>query len=1377
MLRIGLIFLSLFIYRLSATEEFLVKLPENFSTNLKKNRTRTNTVFFSEYFNTHQVINIAAITSKKSVMANWFLLQVETNDDIDFAALERNGKILNFQENHVLKLRSVPPNDNYYNDQWYHKRVEAAAAWNLYTPKRTVIVALIDTGIDYLHDDLSGSLWINENEDMNGNGQLDSLDLNGIDDDGNGYIDDVIGWDFTDARRFPDTGDFQTPDNDPMEAFPDGHGTEIAGIIAAQTNNAIGIAGLVPACRVMNLRAATSEGYLEEDDVARAIIYAVENNADIINMSFGDVVVSPFLEEVINYAYDEGLVLVASAGNDGSRTIQYPAGFARTISAGATDRDNQRCSFSNWGQTIDVVAPGVEIISTAPHNSYREVQGTSFSAPIVSAAAAQVLSRDLTQNNEQVRNLLKTCVVDLGPAGWDEVYGSGLINMRRLAGLDMQAKIVIHYPASGSSTASDSIPLVVTIQNPDLKKAVVAIGIGENPDQWETLSPAHFFQVIEDTLCWIDLSGIEDSSIVIRLTITEISGVVNETRSLVHIDRTPAVLSSATTKKLISDDHRAILLEFSSDDIATASLKYKQNSAADNFSTLNLPYRTTNHKILFEPEMGTGTIEYYFEVVNLSGLETISDHSVFSLENEIIPPVPAEPTNRYLPPGFLLNSATDFNHDNQQELVLSLYDANFNYGPVQIFEFTGEKFEQRLGKTLTAIPRSWGDSDGDGKSELLAGYGNKSYLLEALSSDTFPETIIWQDTINFWASRITDLDNDGNGELLGRIEGQYVLLEAIGDNAFRNIFTFENPTPGENRLGPPTTVVTDLDKDGFPELVFGDYDGDVVIYENSGNNMFDIRFEYRLPFPDATDYMIAGYFLDNETPCLIIGCHTKPAANFEHEFEAQYWHFENLTAQGNNNYQVNQQFDIYGYITSRQFDSGWGSITLPGEEVQTLVLAPFPNLYLFNGLNMQLQPTGYLQGVRTNRVVSCDLDKNGSIELYFNTGQAITGYETGDQIRPQPPPDFTAFPVDSSAINLEWIPVSGAAYYRIFRGISADQLVLFDSTSENNFHDTNVILDERYYYALQSVDLSFEQQLSLLSRIQSARANYPPRLNALNVSSGNDLKLSFSEQMDQGSFLPHNFGLQNENNHAISSVALKNGWGVLISFFSPFQDNKEYILTINHIQDMDRTQIDTRDRRVSFLYHLPGEIPYITKWELTKERNLMVCFNVPMDTVSVMNREHYTIDPQGAVDEIYQMDDDAQGFEIHLNKQVFLGGSGIDSYITFNGIRSRAGILFEDGNRLSLVTIPEELDNLYVYPQPVRLTSDWIMFANVIPSTKIDIFDMHGYRIRHLEDNQKNGGIRWDLQNDNGERVASGVYFYYAYIKSKKKMGKLVVVR
>lgn len=252
-------------------------------------------------------------------------------------------------------------------------------------PGKGTVVAVIDTGVDYTHKDLADNIWVNEGE----------IPGNGIDDDSNGYVDDVHGVDFVDG------------DCDPMDEH--GHGTHVAGIIAMTPGNGGGV-GVAYGAKIMCVRAGQANGSFASSDIAKAIKYAADNGADVINMSFGGTGRSYLVESALQDAFPS-CVLVAAAGNDGLPTTDainagyfntediYPAGYKYVLGVMATDNNKSLASFSNWdyleGQNCEyeMAAPGVNIYSTLPGNRYACWSGTSMATPNVAAAAAILRSK------------------------------------------------------------------------------------------------------------------------------------------------------------------------------------------------------------------------------------------------------------------------------------------------------------------------------------------------------------------------------------------------------------------------------------------------------------------------------------------------------------------------------------------------------------------------------------------------------------------------------------------------------------------------------------------------------------------------------------------------------------------------------------------------------------------------------------------------------------------------------------------------------------------------------------------------------------------------------------------------------------------------
>ena len=250
-----------------------------------------------------------------------------------------------------------------------------------------MIVAVVDTGVDYRHPDLAANLWRNAGE----------IAGNGLDDDGNGYVDDDLGWNFVDASGGASGEDFETPDNDPMDRH--GHGTHVAGIAGAVSNNGVGVAGVAWGCKIMAVRAgyktASGGGVLESDDAAQAIVYAAENGAGVINLSWGDTQSSTLIADAIRFATERGVFICAAAGNSSSESLLYPAALdnASVMAVGSTDNQDKPSSFSNYGDWVHVSAPGTGIYSTHLNNAYISMSGTSMATPHVAGLAGLVISR------------------------------------------------------------------------------------------------------------------------------------------------------------------------------------------------------------------------------------------------------------------------------------------------------------------------------------------------------------------------------------------------------------------------------------------------------------------------------------------------------------------------------------------------------------------------------------------------------------------------------------------------------------------------------------------------------------------------------------------------------------------------------------------------------------------------------------------------------------------------------------------------------------------------------------------------------------------------------------------------------------------------
>lgn len=285
------------------------------------------------------------------------------------------------ESNYITKFSQVTPNDPEFNSGQYGlKQIKAPLAWDV-TKGGDALIAVIDTGVNSQHPDLANKVALNYN--------------------------------------------FLT--NSSVASDDNGHGTHVAGIIAAGTNNNIGVAGVSWNNKIMNLKALNQNGYGTDISISKAIIFAVDNGAKVMNLSLGRQAYGSTLESAVNYATSRNVVVVAAAGNFGTSRLVYPASYDRVIAVSAIDSTDNKAAFSSWGDWIDLSAPGVEIQSTSLSLGYERKSGTSMAAPFVAGTASLVWASGATSADDVI-NKLRVNADDIGDSGPDLFFGAGRLD-------------------------------------------------------------------------------------------------------------------------------------------------------------------------------------------------------------------------------------------------------------------------------------------------------------------------------------------------------------------------------------------------------------------------------------------------------------------------------------------------------------------------------------------------------------------------------------------------------------------------------------------------------------------------------------------------------------------------------------------------------------------------------------------------------------------------------------------------------------------------------------------------------------------------------------------------------------------------------------
>lgn len=438
-----------------------------------------------------------------------YLLKLKQNSNIENAisALRNLPEVEYAQPNYLIHT-FLTPNDTYYSSQWALPKISAEAAWDIETGSSESAIAIIDTGVAYTHEDLINKI--------------------------------TLGYDFVNS------------DNDPYD--DNGHGTHTAGIAGALANNSKGIAGMNWQIPIMAIKVLNYDGVGSSINVANGLVYAADNNAKTISMSFGYYEDNPTIKDAIIYAYSKGCTLVGAAGNDNTSTPTYPAAYNDyVIAVAATDQNDLRSDWgtsssgariaSNYGTWVDVCAPGTSIYSLYPPNTYATLNGTSMATPFVAGLASLLLAKNKTFSQQEIRNQIEnSCdnIDNLNPS-FAGLLGHGRINAVKALGLPT-ARIT---SPSDKSYLSGTVSIKGTAASTDFLKYQLLLGYGTTPGTFETLIES-LSEVSNDTLYTFDTSNKNDGIYNLKIIVQSKTNLSSESSITITIDNASpeAVLTS-----------------------------------------------------------------------------------------------------------------------------------------------------------------------------------------------------------------------------------------------------------------------------------------------------------------------------------------------------------------------------------------------------------------------------------------------------------------------------------------------------------------------------------------------------------------------------------------------------------------------------------------------------------------------------------------------------------------------------------------------------------------------------------------------------------------------------------------------------------------
>ncbi len=1327
------------------------------------------------------------------------IIKVETDSDLSQSELENIfssvADVEYVQKCNIYKIDSVP-DDEHLSEQWGLVNTNSFAAWDITKGSDTVVVGVIDTGIDYLHEDISSNIFINKIEDLNGNNKLDAADLNGIDDDNNGFVDDVIGWDFTDRQGFPfdsTGGDYLVWDNNPVD--DNGHGTNVAGIIAAESNNKIGISGIAPDVKLLNLRAFDPTGNGEEDDVAAAILYAVKQNVKVINMSFGDASFSLVLKDVINYAYNKGVILIASAGNDGKNILHYPSGYSEVLSVGASTKEDYIASFSNFGSTIDLIAPGSEIFTTAIGNKYTSIGGTSAAAPFVSGVAALIKSVK-NFSPDEVYQILKSTSDDIQPVGWDDRSGAGRLNAFNALSALAPAIVKFDSPKQDYCSNKDSMKIVVTALSPYFVNYDLDYGIGNNPATWTTLIDKQTNQVNNKNIFNLSVKNFIDTVYTLRLLVRQINGRNLEERINFYIDRTPPQVEIVSLSSAYYGDKSTVMAQVYTNDISTVKMFFREKGTVD-FNYISLDGFNTNTFFVKQLHYGfipksilnsNTTYEIYFEAENLAGLKSIlknKDNYFEVTSDKSFNLIPEYKQDFTLPYGNIFKNPVNFTNQNYSELLLQ--EATDSKYSTYLYRLEGNQLK-KIDSTKTKFPKEFGDFNNNSKWDLLSSFSRTGILDEQSGLNSTLLNQQYSDTTgNFFPILAKDLDNDGRVEVLSLMKDSILAVWQVNDNLSVSLedtlknFSQKDKLDTETNIFPfASAVISDADNDNKNEIWTVDHDGDIMSFGIDGINSYSGREVIHTDFISSSSIIAQGdYDGDkiNDIAVLLQSSENYSIAPFNFLLV--------FNTAGN---KLNVIFEKYFIDPSAEYNSSFRKAEsalrladINNDGTDEIILFAFPYSYIFSYDGGKNTVINYKENINSNSVFIGDINSNGIPEVAFPSSNGIDFYEFIKTDRPNTPNNLAGYSIDSSSVHLSWEGNSNKYY--ILRGVY-NSLSIVDSTDGNIYLDKNVFKGAKYLYQVIANEETKTVKISSPSNIVEIFVHNPAKVIGVKSLSAKNILLTFDEKVKN---TIENIQAFNVINYGVpTSVTSESEYSYLLSMKESLQvgDNK---IIINSLRDYYNSPIAIDTISFSVEAEIQSEQFFISSFKIESNNAVRIDFNLAVNQNSCLQLSNYEFNPSNKVVSVSFIDGESNSILIKTEKPV--SSIGKEFRLKLNGITSsestgRIKINEETGSYIILSSFADHLENIFVYPSPVKLKdNNHLTFANLTKRAKIIIFNLNGNKIKELFEDNGDGGVEWDLKNEDGNIISSGVYIYRVTSiddknnESENKIGKFVVIK
>lgn len=1281
------------------------------------------------------------------------------------------------------------PADPLLSSQWQHDAIGSYAAWDLSAGDSSVVIAIVDTGTDYTHPDLQPNLWINRAE---ADGSA------GVDDDGNGYVDDVHGYDFTDVPEVNGAGDYRERDPDPMDEV--GHGTWVTGVACAAGNNAVGGAGVAWGARFMTLRAGYQPrtgftlGYLAEDDAAAAIAYAVDNGADVLNLSFGDVVRAPLLEDAVSHAVERGLVVVAAAGNSGTGEPFYPACLPGVLAVGAEDRNGHRSSYSTWGPSVALLAPGDNLLTTGLEGGHVSMSGTSLASPVAAGAAA--ILRSLHPDWPAGRIVAALIESARTPAASADAHGARLLRLDEAVGRDPGAVIALEEIGEGDSFDRD-VWIRGSVQGP-LVRGWRLLARGPGGGAWRSLAAEPRRAAVDEILSRWDVSGEPEGAASLRIEALGIDGIVASRDVTIRIDHTPPELRSLEVLPVVSGDGWGLRAVAEVDEPAFGRMAAPAGASAP-FEFGSVVAGTRVVLGIDGPlPSGAASIPVELELVNGAGLST---REVVLVD---LPGVPdAGSTTRTALPGAwaCMPRLLDLNGDGCSDLVgESVPLSGAAYGDVWVLPICESDPDPDSGVHLLGeryMPRDAADFDGNGRPDILGLAVQAIRVYSPSEAGGYPDTLVWSST-EAWASRFIPAPSGPGCDIVASRDSAIRIYRRDGGQlALRQVI--ENPTTGVNTISPEIALLR-ADPDQRFSLATLDGDNDLIVVTRDGDGAFAPRWSARLegeflPLVVAAD--LDGDGLDEITLVECEGGIPSPAAGLRDGF----YRLRIFRAQEDGSFApwlagpgaagyfpgVPVSLDGFDLDGSGRADLWWG----------------------VNGTLYRLRLEGGTLGlVESWNSVGTGRPAAGNLETLSDPGASVPALiypgdyrwwdgASGPMFRAAGSPalprvvdlrvEETAVRGDLVDVRLSWS--GGSPPYELRRSLATGQLEPVTTTAgimTNSWWDSSLVAGASYAYTMRIPGdrLRWVEPLVITARprdtvtgvvaspgvveiawehpvLATGRAQVLLLAPAEAGSAGSSGTAGLFGAVEGGGSAP-------PETLAVSSALLDQGGNRLrITPAAPLEAGRHYAWEVTGYLSDARLPLTGADAAGEFT--LPQATPRLAlrSVRLADARGLLLEF----DPGVPINPDPTLIQVEPGIRLISAVARDATTLLAGIDAATPLSGGRAYTVRLLPGLTGPGGELLEQGAGDVLAFRADPV----VYPNPIRPTHREVRFDWLSEGSRVRVFSLDGREIWAGECGGA-GWLSWDLRDGDGRRVAPGVYLYLID-GAVGLTGKLAVVR